>query len=98
MYFMPKYRYNPESGREEDYLTLKESFRDKAGRVRTRTLLTVGFVQGLKPEEVAEVARCLTWRNSHRGQPSMFEDGGIRYSSEAVREHTERYWAELLHG
>ena len=96
MYFMPKYRYNPESGREEDYLTLKESFRDKAGRVRTRTLLTVGFVQGLKPEEVAEVARCLTWRNSHRGQPSMFEDGGIRYSSEAVREHTERYWAELL--
>ena len=24
MYFMPKYRYNPESGREEDYLTLKE--------------------------------------------------------------------------
>ena len=42
MYFMPKYRYNPESGREEDYLTLKESFRDKAGRVRTRTLLTVG--------------------------------------------------------
>ena len=45
MYFMPKYRYNPESGREEDYLTLKESFRDKAGRVRTRTLLTVGFVQ-----------------------------------------------------
>lgn len=96
MYFMPKYRYNPESGREEDYLTLKESFRDKAGRVRTRTLLTVGFVQGLKPEEVAEVARCLTWRNSHRSQPSMFEDGGIRYSSEAVREHTERYWAELL--
>ena len=45
MYFMPKYRYKPESGREEDYLTLKESFRDKAGRVRTRTLLTVGFVQ-----------------------------------------------------
>ena len=96
MYFMPKYRYNPESGREEDYLTLKESFRDKAGRVRTRTLLTVGFVQGLKPEEVAEVARCLTWRNGHRDQALMFEDGGIRYSSEAVREHTERYWAELL--
>lgn len=95
MYFMPKYRYNPESGREEDYLTLKESFRDKAGRVRTRTLLTVGFVQGLKPEEVAEVARCLTWRNDHRGQAPMFEDGGIRYSSEAVREHTERYWSEL---
>ena len=44
MYFMPKYRYNPESGREEDYLTLKESFRDKAGRVRTRTLLTVTSV------------------------------------------------------
>ena len=52
-------------------------------------------MQGLKPEEVAEVARCLTWRNDHRGQAPMFEDGGIRYSSEAVREHTERYWSEL---
>ena len=96
MYFMPKHRYNPQSGRDEDYLTLKESFRDKAGRVHTRTVLTVGFVQGLRPEEVAEVARCLTWRYDHRGQESLFEDGGVRYSSEAVREHVEQYWAELL--
>ena len=46
MYFMPKHRYNPQSGCDEDYLTLKESFRDKVGRVHTRAVLTVGFVQG----------------------------------------------------
>ncbi len=43
---MPKHRYNPQSGCDEDYLTLKESFRDKVGRVHTRAVLTVGFVQG----------------------------------------------------
>ena len=68
MYFMPKHRYNQNSGKDELYLALKESFRDKAGRVHTRTLLTVGFVSELQPCETAEVARCLTYRSEHRNQ------------------------------
>ena len=65
---MPKPRYNPATQKDEDYLTLKESFRDKSGHVHTRTLLTVGFLpEEVKAEDVRDIAKALSCRYDSRG-------------------------------
>ena len=93
MYFMQKPRYNPATQKDEDYLTLKESFWDKSGRVHTRTLLTVGFLpEEVKAEDVRDIAKALTCRFGHSKEKRsdcrllvlalcINTDGFIRYSS-----------------
>ena len=57
---MSKLRYNPKTGNKESYLTLKESFRDKAGGVHTRTVQTAGFLPGVCPEDIGGIAKAVT--------------------------------------
>ena len=98
MYFMPKPRYNPETQREEDYLTLKESFRDKVGRVHTRTLLTVGFLPAeVRPEEVRDIAKALTRRYDNRCYDrDLFGDDGFGGWSGTAREYAARFWERMV--
>ncbi len=44
MHFMSQLRYNPKTRRNEWYYRIKESFRDLTGRVRSRVMLNVGFI------------------------------------------------------
>ena len=44
MNFMPQPRYNPRTQRDVWYYRIKESFRDLTGRVRSRIMLNVGFI------------------------------------------------------
>lgn len=98
MYFMPKPRHNPETQREEDYLTLKESFRDKAGRVHTRTLLTVGFLPAdVRPEDVRDIAKALTRRYDNRGYDrDLFGDDGFGGWNGTVRGYSARFWERMV--
>ena len=90
---MPKYRFNPQTQQDDIYLTLKESFRDPAGRVQTRLLLTVGFLPELKPEEVRDIAVGLTYKYNHRNDPpTLFDTNKIENFSTIVREYIERFW------
>ena len=56
MNFTSQMRYNPESGEYEKYYRLKESYRNASGRACTRILLKVGFIHGLKPEEIRDIS------------------------------------------
>ena len=62
MNFTSQLRHNPETGEYEKYYRLKESYRDASGRPCTRLLLTVGFIHGLSPVEIRDVARGLTYK------------------------------------
>ena len=44
MHFMSQLRYNPKTRRDEWYYRIKESYRDLTGRVRSRVMLNVGFI------------------------------------------------------
>ena len=60
MNFTSQMRHNPDTGEDEKYYRLKESYRDAMGRSCSRTLLNVGFIHGLKPEEIRDISRGLT--------------------------------------
>ena len=41
---MPQPRYNPRTQRDVWYYRIKESFHDLTGRIRSRSMLNVGFI------------------------------------------------------
>lgn len=97
MNFSVVFRYNPQTGRDERYFRLKESYRDATGAVRNRLVLTVGFeMNDIPMEEVRQVAVGLTdlWQSN-----GVWEDVfGDRLScfSETVRRYIDRYWRQIL--
>lgn len=98
MYFMPKPRYNPATQKDEDYLTLKESFRDMSGRVHTRTLLTVGFLpEEVKAEDVRDIAKALSCRYDSRGYAGdLFTCDGIGEWNETVLRYAAEFWERIV--
>jgi hypothetical protein len=52
MYFKVSIRTNPATGEPCGYYRLVESYRNADDRVCHRTLLNVGFMIGVKPEEL----------------------------------------------
>ena len=95
MHFISEIRYNPGTGSEQKYYRIKETFRDRVGKVRSRILLNVGFLPGLRPEDIRDIGKGLTWMSEHRDQPAIFGDTFTRYS-ETVRAHMEKYWAMMV--
>ena len=74
MNFTSQMRYNPESGEYEKYYRLKESYRNASGRACTRILLNVGFIHGLKPEEIRDISCGLTYKYEHQGERELWDD------------------------
>ena len=77
MHFISETRYNPNLQCDDKYYRIKESFRDLTGRVRCRIMLNVGFMTPrLRPEDVRDIAKCLTYMSEHKGEqnaPSLYE-------------------------
>ncbi len=96
MHFISEIRYNPNLQCDDKYYRIKESFRDLTGRVRCRIMLNVGFMTPrLKPEEVRDIAVCLTYMYAHQGEQDLF--GGIlsKYN-ETVKTKAEEYWNKMV--
>ena len=67
MHFMSQLRYNPTSRRDEFYYRIKESFCDLTGRVRSRIMLNVGFInEDHQPEDIRDIGKCLTYLHEHQ--------------------------------
>ena len=84
MNFTSQMRYNPESGEYEKYYRLKESYRNASGRACTRILLNVGFIHGLKAEEIRDISCGLTYKYEHQGERELWDDQMAVYN-DAVR-------------
>ena len=66
MHFMSQRRYNPKTQCDEWYYRIKESYRDLTGRVRSRVMLNVGFIdEAHRPEDIRDIGKCLTYLSEH---------------------------------
>ena len=81
MHFMSQPRYNPRTQRDDWYYRIKESFRDLTGRVRSRIMLNVGFIdEPHRPEDIRDIGKCLTYLHEHHGQEELFGNPLSRYN------------------
>ena len=95
MNFTSQIRYNPETGEREKYYRLKESYRNASGHACTRILLNVGFIHGLKPEEIRDISRGLTYKYEHQGERELWDDQMCTYS-DVVRGKIDEYWTRMV--
>ena len=97
MNFHVLYRVNPVTGNDERYFRLKESFRDAAGIVCNRTILTVGFdMNELPMEDVRQVAVGLTelYDNPNKRE-TLFGDMIESYPPH-IRHYILKYWQQIV--
>ena len=95
MNFTSQMRYNAETGEYEKYYRLKESYRNASGHACTRILLNVGFIDGLRPEEIRDISCGLTYKYEHQGERELWDDQMAVYN-EVVREKIDEYWTRLV--
>ena len=93
---MSQPRYNPRTQRDDWYYRMKESFRDLTGRVRSRVMLNVGFIEEPhRPEDIRDIGKCLTYLHEHQGQEELFGNPLSRYN-EFVQRKTREFWHEMV--
>jgi transposase len=96
MHFMPGNRYNPKKQSMDCYYRIKESFRDHTGRVRSRIMLNVGFIEEAhRPEDIRDIGKCLTYKYNHQFQKDLFGDPLASYN-DFVRRKTAEYWDQMV--
>ena len=96
MHFMSQLRYNPTSGRDEFYYRIKESFRDLTGRVRSRVMLNVGFIdEDHRPEDIRDIGKCLTYLHGHQGEGDLF-GSPLSHYNEFVQRKANEFWSEMV--
>ena len=79
MYFKVSIRINPATGNPDGYYRLVESYRNLEGRVCHRTLLNVGFMDSVQPEELNRIQRLL----NHKCQNTGNELFDVEYEKES---------------
>lgn len=90
MHFISQLRYNPQTQRDEYYYRVKESFRDHTGRVRSRIMLNIGFIEEAhRPEDIRDIGKCLTYLYEHQGLHDFFGSPLSRYNKFVERKSIE---------
>ena len=93
---MSQPRYNPRTQRDDWYYRIKESFRDLTGRVRSRVMLNVGFIEEPhRPEDIRDIGKCLTYLHEHQGQEELFGNPLSRYNG-FVQRKTREFWHAMV--
>jgi hypothetical protein len=93
MYFKVSGRHNPTTNRPGWYYRLVESYRNPDGRVCHRTMLNVGFLEELSPEQMNLIQKILTARAENQDQ-KLFE---FPVSDDpVVNQYVEAYYARLV--
>jgi hypothetical protein len=89
MYFKISMRKNPATYQMEGYYRLVESYLNEYGRVCHRTILNVGFWDGIVVEKLNKIQKLLTDRVS--GKISLFEE-----KDQKALELTEQLWDRII--
>ena len=74
MYFKATFRNHPELGSICPYYRLVESYRNIEDRICHKTILNIGFVPELKPEQLNVIQKKLTQLASGNGDLFLEED------------------------
>ena len=78
MYFKVSLRTNPLTGNTDGYRRLVESYRNAAGRICHRTMLNVGFMGDIEPEDLNRIQKLLNYK-CQKEDKELFE---IEYEKE----------------
>ena len=92
MYFKSILRINPQSGEPSGYYRLVESYRNINDRVCHRTLLNVGFLEGLTAEQLNRIQKRLT-EYVNGTSNSLFEQEN---SDEVVNMYANRFYNQMI--
>lgn len=93
MYFKVSGRHNPNTDKPGWYYRLVESYRNSDGRVCHRTMLNVGFLEGLTPEQMNLIQKILTRRVENKGE-LLFE---TPVSDDLiVNQYVDEYYGRLV--
>jgi len=93
MYFKASGRHNPSTNKYGWYYRLVESYRNSDGRVCHRTMLNLGFLEDLTPEQMNLIQKILTERADNPGK-LLFE---FSVSDDpVVNRYVEEYYARLV--
>ena len=96
MHFMSQPRYNPRTQRDDWYYRIKESFRDLTGRVRSRIMLNVGFIEEPHlPEDIRDIGKCLSYMHEHNGEKDLFGNPLSSYN-EFIQRKSREFWQEMV--
>ena len=90
MYFKSSIRTNPATVEPDGYYRLVESYRNAEGRVCHRTLLNVGFMDGVQPEELNRIQKLLNFK-CNSGYGYLFR---LEYEKESP---VVRKWVDILY-
>jgi len=90
MYFKFSLRKHPLSEKLSGYYRLVESYRNADNRVCHRTILNVGFMEDVTPEQLNKIQKQLTQRYEHK-QPIFQGDDGP-----TVKKYVEELWQRIV--
>jgi hypothetical protein len=94
MYFKVSMRHNPATGWLGGYYRLIESYRNSGGRVCHRTLLNVGFMEGVPAEELNRIQKLLNYKCQSTGN-ELFR---LEYERETpvIQRYVDELYARLV--
>jgi hypothetical protein len=93
MYFKGSGRHNPATNQPGWYYRLVESYRNSDGRVCHRTMLNLGFLEGLRPEQMNVIQKILTDRVENK-DPKLFD---LPISDDPIiNKYVEEYYFRLI--
>lgn len=90
MYFKSFLRKNPlSSDLFSSYYRLVESYRNESGRVCHQTILNIGFLEDLVPEQLNKIQKILS--NRAEGKSDLFHEEDL-----VVNSYVEQFWSRIV--
>jgi transposase len=90
MYFKFSLRKHPDSGKLSGYYRLVESYRNAENRVCHRTILNVGYMEDVTPEQLNKIQKQLTEKYENKQTIFHGED------DPTVRKYVEELWQRIV--
>lgn len=91
MYFKFSVRKHPQTGELSGYYRLVESYRNADNRVCHRTILNVGFMDDVTPDQLNRIQKQLTER--YENKQTLFEP---EQDDPIVRKYVEEFWQRIV--
>ena len=89
MYFKSSLRKHPQSGILRGYYRLVESYRNAENRVCHQTILNIGFIDDIAPEQLNKIQKQLNDKYEHK-QPLFEQEDPI------VKKHVTEFWQRIV--
>lgn len=91
MYFKFSIRKHPQTGKLSGYYRLVESYRNAENKIFHRTILNVGFMEDVTPDQLNKIQKQLTRRYEHK--EVLFQQ---EQDDPVVKKYVEELWQRIV--